>query len=98
MRFFFFEFVPHKPDLPTTMTEHERAVMGEHVAYWQALADKGTAVAFGPVADPARARGVAIIEVDTEAEALAIRADDPVVRADLGPVEIYPMPAAITRR
>ena len=52
---------------------------------------------FGPVADPARAWGVGIVEVATEGEAHAIRAADPVVLADLGLVEILPMPVAITR-
>jgi uncharacterized protein YciI len=95
--FFVFRFVPHRPDLPASMTEAEAATMAEHVAYWQALADRGIAVVFGPVADPAGAWGVAIVEVASEAEAFAIRADDPVVHADLGPVEIHPMPVAITR-
>ncbi|HEV7649642.1 MAG TPA: YciI family protein [Actinophytocola sp.] len=98
MRFFVFRFVPYKPDLPTSMTAAEAATMAEHGAYWQALADRGTAVVFGPVADPAGAWGVAIVEVATEAAAQAIRAADPVVRADLGPVEIHPMPVAITRQ
>jgi uncharacterized protein len=96
--FFVFRFVPHKPDLPTSMTEAEAATMAEHAAYWQALADRGTAVVFGPVADPAHAWGVAVVEVATEADAHAIRAADPVVLADLGPVEILPMPVAITRQ
>jgi uncharacterized protein len=80
------------------MTEAEAAVMREHVAYWQALADKGIAVAFGPVADPAGFWGVAIVEAETEDEAQAIRAADPVVLSDLGPVDVYSMPSAITRR
>jgi uncharacterized protein len=96
MSHFLYKFVP-RPDFPTTMTEAEAAVMREHVAYWQALADKGTAVAFGPVADPAGSWGVAIVEVETADEVHAIRAADPVVTSGLGPVDIYPMPQAITR-
>jgi uncharacterized protein YciI len=97
MSHFLYKFVP-RPDFPTTMTEAEAAVMGEHVAYWQTLADKGTAVAFGPVADPAGSWGVAIVEAETADEVHAIRAADPVVTSGLGPVDIYPMPQAITRR
>ncbi|WP_371781119.1 YciI family protein [Streptosporangium subroseum] len=80
------------------MTEAEAAVMRDHVAYWQALADKGAAVAFGPVADPAGSWGVAIVEAENADEVYAIRAADPVVTSALGPVDIYPMPNAITRR
>lgn len=98
MSFFAYKFVPHRPDFPTTMTEAEAAVMAEHVAYWQSLADKDIAVVFGPVADPDGAWGVAVVEADDEDDVRAIRAADPVVRSDLGPVHVYPMPTAITRR
>ncbi|HEY3261424.1 MAG TPA: YciI family protein [Pseudonocardiaceae bacterium] len=98
MSYFVYKFVPRRPGFPATMTEAEAATMGEHVAYWQELADKGTAVVFGPVADPAGSWGVAVVEADTSDEVEAIRATDPVVLADLGPVDVYPMPTAIVRR
>ncbi|SDS06383.1 YciI family protein [Actinopolymorpha singaporensis] len=97
MSYFLYRFVP-RPDFPSTMTEAEVAVMREHVAYWQALADKGTAVAFGPVADPAGFWGVAVVEAETPEQVQAIRSADPAVVAGLGPVDVYPMPDAITRR
>lgn len=96
MSFFLYKFTP-RPDFPDTMTDAEAAVMREHIAYWQALADKRTAVVFGPVADPAGSWGVAVVEADDVADVEAIRAGDPVVVADLGPVVVFPMPAAITR-
>jgi uncharacterized protein len=94
--FFLYKFVP-RPNFRETMTDAEKAVMHEHVAYWQTLADKRIAVVFGPVADPGGGWGVAIVEVDTEHEADVIRAQDPVVINELGPVDIYPMITAITR-
>ena len=97
MSFFVYKFVPYRPDFPTTMTDAEAAVMAEHMAYWQSLADKDIAVVYGPVADPDGAWGVAIVEADTADDVLAIRSADPVVTSDLGPVHVYPMPAAITR-
>lgn len=96
MSFFLYKFVP-RPDFRETMTDAEKAVMYEHVAYWQALADKRTAVVFGPVDDPNGGWGVAVIEVESEEEANAIRAADPVVVHNLGPIDIYPMVTAITR-
>lgn len=92
-----YRFVSYKPDLPVSMTEPEAAVMGEHVAYWQNLLDKGIAVAFGPVLDPAGAWGIAVVEAASEDEVRTIRAGDPVIRDDLGTIDIYPMPGAITR-
>ncbi|MGE5155895.1 MAG: YciI family protein [Betaproteobacteria bacterium] len=97
MTHFLYKFVP-RPDFPTTMTDAEAAIMREHVAYWQTLADNGKAVAFSPVADPAGWWGVAIVEAETADEVQAIRESDPVVKSDLGPVDIYPMPDAIIRR
>lgn len=96
MGFFLYRFVP-RPDFRETMTAAEKAVMHEHVAYWQALADKRTAVVFGPVDDPSGGWGVAIVEADGEEAADAIRAADPVVVNGLGPVDVYPMITAITR-
>ena len=96
MSFFLYTFTP-RPDFRETMTEAEGAIMQDHVVYWQALAAKGTAVVFGPVADPAGGWGVAVIETDSEDEAHAIRAADPVAVNDLGPVAVHPMLTAVTR-
>jgi len=97
MSYFVYKFVPRRPGFPATMTDTEAATMHEHVAYWQKVADRGTAVVFGPVADPAGSWGVAVVDADTQQDVDAIRAADPVVLADLGPVDVYPMPTAIIR-
>jgi uncharacterized protein YciI len=96
MSFFLYRFSP-RPDFMTTMSGTEAGIMREHVAYWKTLADKGTAVVFGPVADPAGGWGVAVVEADTMDEVQAIRAVDPVIVNNLGPVDVYPMIDAITR-
>ncbi|MGD0550874.1 MAG: YciI family protein [Candidatus Bathyarchaeia archaeon] len=59
------------------MTEAEREVMQEHVLYWTGLADRGTAIVFGPVLDPKGTWGVAIVQVEDEAELRAILTNDP---------------------
>ena len=48
-------------------TEAERHLMGQHVAYWSVLATNGTAIVFGPVADPQGGYGVAVIQASDEA-------------------------------
>ena len=55
--------------------------MGEHAAYWTGLTERGTAVVFGPVFDPAGVWGLAILDVADEAGASALTAADPVIRA-----------------
>jgi uncharacterized protein len=80
------------------MSETERRVMQEHVAYWTGLRDKGVAIVFGPVLDPKGVWGVAIIETTDEASARTILAKDPVDKAGLGRIEICPMgPGTIVR-
>jgi uncharacterized protein YciI len=46
------------------MSEEEQAVMGHHIAYWQQLAERGTALVLGPVSDPAGAWGLAVVEAE----------------------------------
>ena len=46
------------------MSEAEAAIMGQHAAYWQGQTERGTAIVFGPVADPAGAWGLAVVDAD----------------------------------
>ena len=60
------------------------------------MADEGTAVAFGPVADPKGGWGVGIIAVQDDDELSQLQNDDPAIRANIGmKYEAYPMPAVI---
>jgi hypothetical protein len=55
-------------------------------------------VAFGPVADPGGAFGVAVWEVPDEVDVAAICAADPTIKSGTGfRYEIHPMPALVTR-
>ena len=81
------------------MTPAEGALMQEHAGYWMGLVQQGTAVAFGPVFDPKGAWGLGLVEVGSEADARALTAADPVVRADAGfSYEISPMPQLVLRQ
>jgi uncharacterized protein YciI len=77
------------------MSEAEAATMGRHVAYWQELVDRGTAIVFGPVSDPAGAWGLAVVKADTEDWVQALGEADPAVVSQLARFEICPMPGAI---
>ena len=80
------------------MTDAERQLMHEHVAYWTSLAEKGLAVLFGPVLDPAGPYGIGIVEVDKEEDVEAVKSNDPVMRSGSEfRYEVFAMPRAIVR-
>ena len=80
------------------MTPEEAELMGQHSVYWRDLTRAGTAVAFGPVLDPAGVYGLAVLRADDEAAAQSLADADPVIRADAGfRFEIAPMMALVTK-
>lgn len=73
-----------RPTFPFDMTDAERNVMAEHAAYWGGKLAEGTAVAFGPVADPAGPWGLGLVRAAGEEELAAFEQADPAIRANLG--------------
>jgi len=97
-RYYAFKLFPPRPSFPADITEAEAAIMAEHIAYWTELLAAGTAVAFGAVADPAGAWGLAVVEAGPDIDLDQIREHDPVMRRGLGArIEMYPMPNAVVR-
>ncbi|MGY1745639.1 YciI family protein [Blastococcus sp. SYSU D00695] len=96
-QYFLYKLLPPRPDFAFTMSEEEAAVMAEHAAYWQGLLTGGTAVAFGPVVEPAGAWGLGLLEVDDPAEAEGVREGDPAVRSGRLTAEVHPMVTATVR-
>lgn len=92
-----YKLIPPRPTFAQDMTEVERKVMQEHVVYWKALTDIGTAIVFGPVLDPKGPWGVAVVEVADEADARALGTNDPAVKAGLT-FEVYAMPDTVVRK
>ncbi len=93
MKLFFFKLISPRPTFPLDITDAERKVMQEHVSHWKELAQKRTAIVFGPVLDPSGVWGVAIVHVRDESEARDLVRADPVTKASLGRIEVYPMGA-----
>jgi len=99
MPFFVCRLIPPRPSFAFDMTEAERELMGRHGAYLRHWAEEGSAVLFGPVADPKGPWGLGIFEVADEVRIQAITADDPVIRADGGfSYEILPIMQAVSGR
>lgn len=94
--YFVYRLIPPRPDFATTRTADEDAIMADHIAYWTEHLNRGTAVAFGPVADPSGGYGLAIIEA-SPAQARALADDDPAITSGLCQNEMHPMPGAVAR-
>ena len=99
MSYYLFKLTPPRPTFPQDMTPAERNVMQAHGVYWSALAEKGVAIVVGPVADPACAWGVAVVEVADEPAARALADSDPVSTSGLKfQYDIFSMPRAVLRK
>lgn len=98
MPHFFLRLNSPRPTFPADITDAERAVMGEHGAYWKPLVDKGTCIVLGPVMDPKGVFGMAVVDVASEAEARTLVAGDPTTRAKLGSWDVMAMSTAMVRK
>lgn len=97
MQHFFLKLIAPRPTFAMDMAPEEKAMMGEHFAYWKAKLDAGDVVVFGPVMDPAGPYGAGVIAAKDEMAARAFADADPAVKSKCGlRCEIYPM-RAVTR-
>jgi uncharacterized protein YndB with AHSA1/START domain len=83
-KYFLCRLIPPRPSFPFDMSEQERAIMQEHVAYWSSMLADGKAIVFGPVADPSGPWGLGILRVADEAELRSLQEKDPAIRAAVG--------------
>ena len=98
MKYFFCKLTPPRPTFAADMTDAERQLMRQHVAYWSDLAANRTVILFGPVADPQGGYGIAVVEAPDEATVRALTANDPVTKAAAGfSYRIDAMPQLILR-
>ncbi len=78
------------------MTQAEAKLMQEHAEYWHDLMRKGLVVVFGPVADPRGAYGIAVLQLDDNADANALGTNDPTIKANVGfKFEVHSMPQVV---
>ncbi|KIC94610.1 YciI family protein [Flavihumibacter solisilvae] len=98
MPFFYYKLNAPRATFPADITKDEITMMQAHVLYWTNILEMHKAVVFGPVVHPEGAFGVAILEVQDEAEALSLVQHDPAILSNLGfGSEVYPMAKAIAR-
>ena len=99
MATFFCKLLPPRPTFALDMKDDERALMEAHAEYWKGWLDKGHAIVFGLVGDPAGPYGMGIVELEDERAVQRYTNDDPVIVANRGfRYEILPMPFGVIHR
>jgi len=83
-RFFLCRLLPPRPSFAMDMTPDELAAMQRHVGYWSSLLQKGTAIVFGPVADPAGPWGLGVLRLRAGESLEELTAQDPAILAGIG--------------
>ena len=96
-QYYFFKLIPPRPTFPYDIIPEERRLMEEHSHYCQDQFAEGRLLIYGPVLDPGGAFGLAVLEVDDEAEARRFGEGDPSVKVGLNRFEFYPMRVANAR-
>lgn len=76
---FLYRLLPPRPTYHLDMSPEEAEVMETHGGYWMNLLQQGTAVAYGPVLDPAGVWGLAILDLEDEDAARDLVDDDPAI-------------------
>ncbi len=89
---------PPRSSFLADMTPEEALVMRGHREFWIPRVEIGVVIAMGPVADPAGAYGVAIIEAPSLAALEAMQASDPAILSSRGfAYENFLMPTIAVR-
>ena len=88
---YFFKLIPPRTTFPYDITEAEKLLMARHALYCQEHFAAHRVLVYGPVMAATGAFGLAVLEVDNEAEAREFGENDPSVREGLNRFEIYPM-------
>jgi uncharacterized protein YciI len=88
---YFFKLIPPRPTFPHDITENEAWLMHQHSRYFDEQFAAGKLLIYGPVMAASGAFGLAVLEVESEAEARQFGEADPSVRAGLNRFEVSPM-------
>lgn len=92
-KYFALRLLPSRPDFAQTMSEEERRIMTEHLAYWKEYMKQGIVLVFGPVFDPQATYGLGIVAVENEEQLTELMANDPAVK--INRYEFSPMAAVV---
>lgn len=94
MKYFFAKLHPPRCRFRDTITDAEILIIRDHQAYWGRYAERGWAVAYGPVSDPAGDFGAGFWAIPDQVDVYDLLSKDPAITAEAGfRYEIHPMPA-----
>ncbi|MGZ3750173.1 MAG: YciI family protein [Mucilaginibacter sp.] len=96
MPHYFLKLNPCRPTFAQDMTDAERAIMQQHVAYWTEQMNRGTVIVFGPVLDPEAVYGIGVVEFENEDQLQEMIKNDPA--ANINQYEYYPMRAVTPKK
>jgi|SRR5579859_2437896 len=88
---FFLKLNPPRVSFMRDMSEEEKKIMQNHVAYWAPYVNDGTVIVLGPVMDPKGGYGIAVVRVDSDEHLQQLIKEDPA--NGLNSYEYYPMRA-----
>lgn len=97
MKAYLTKWIPPRPDFLETISDEEKALFQQHGDWQTELRKTRQIVAHGPVADPAGPYGVALWEVEDDADIAALTAADPIVKSGVGHYEHFLMMQLRTR-
>jgi len=92
-KYFALKLIPPRPTFIQDMTDEERKIMQQHIAYWRELMAQGFVVVYGPVLDPAGGYGLGVMCVDSEEQIKNFIAGDPALQ--INRCEYAPMLAVV---
>jgi uncharacterized protein YciI len=92
---FVYRLIPPRPTFHLDMTDEERAIMNDHVEYWQARTEAGRVVVFGPVVDEGGGWGLGVFTADDEHQAQQVLGADPAISSGLATAELATMAVAV---
>ena len=95
---FMLKSTPPRTTFHQDMTVEERDIMLKHINYWTVKQNQGIALVFGPVLHPTSPHGIAIIEVENEAQVPTLIEEDPAEIAGIMTTEYYPMKAMLPKQ
>ena len=96
MKQFLCVLTPCRPTLPVDATERERAIVGEHFAYWQEMLGAGRLVLLGRTQD-LPPMGLIVLEADDAAAAQRMVDGDPAVARGVMSAVVRPYAVALMR-
>jgi uncharacterized protein YciI len=95
-QYYMLKLLPSRPDFAMTMTDEERKIMLEHIAYWKPYLESGLMLVMGPVIDPKGPYGLGIVKPDSADQLRELISRDPA--AAINQYEYYPIMALVSEK